>query len=214
MRLKAVGKRCPSLLPLLVVAFATVSARAEYIYDTYHSTGVADSKKVLQVRMKPDASGQPTDEVEVRTLCAKSDGLRECAESIIIKKDRLESTASAEKAQYEQLLSGIDKKNEADKKTEKLVGGSLTMTGLALAFPPSAPVAIPVALALEGGGIANKHNADESMAEVIKARDPRLESMSASVIKKALSEDVAVSDFRRGDALEIVRSNLKELFLE
>lgn len=212
MKFETAGKVRRSFMPVVhaatvaIVALASASAHAEYIYDAYHSTGVEDSKKVLKVSLRADAAGNPTDDVEVITLCRGADALlRECTDRIVIKKDRLDSVVKLEKAQYQRLLDGFDK----DSKTKKLVGGSLSMTGLALAFPPAAPVALPLALLLEGAGIANKHKASTEDAQ---KRDPRLEPMSASVIQKALSENVAVSDYRRGDEIEQLRSDLKDLF--
>jgi hypothetical protein len=192
-----------------MVALISVSARAEYIYDAYHSTGVADSKKVLQVRLSPNAVGAPTDDVEVRTLCREGGELRECEDRIAIKKDRLDTVVSLEKAQYQRLLDGFKKDSRKDTNTEKIVGGSLSMSGLPLAYPPAAAVAVPLAVLLEEAGIVKHHKYD---AEQIKKPDPRLEPMSANVIQKALSEDVAISDYRRGDEIEQLRSNLKELF--
>ncbi|MFL5813354.1 MAG: hypothetical protein ACJ763_07225 [Bdellovibrionia bacterium] len=208
MKFETVEKARKSFVPVfavVVIALTSTSAKAEYIYDAYHSTGVADSKKVLQVRLRPDATGTLADEVEVRTLCREGSELRECADKIVIRKDRLDSVVGLEKAQYQRLLDSFKK----DAKTEKYVGGSLGMTGLAMAYPPVAVVAVPLAVLLEGAGIVNHHKAN---AEQAKKPDPRLETMSASVIQKALSEDVAVSDYRRGDEIEQLRSNLKDLF--
>jgi hypothetical protein len=191
----------------VVVALTSASAKAGYIYDAYHSTGVADSKKVLQVRLKPDATGTLADEVEVRTLCKEGSELHECADKIVIKKDRLDSVVGLEKAQYQRLLNSFKKES----KPEKYVSGTLGMTGLAMAYPPAAVVAVPLALLLEGAGIVSRHDTE---AEQAKKPDPRLETMSASVIQKAISEDVAVRDYRRGDEIEQLRSNLKDLFFE
>lgn len=212
MRFETFGKLHRSLLPVLVVALTSASARAGYIYDTYHSTGVSDSKKVLQVRPRVDATGQPTDEVEVRTLCAQSGGLRECGDTFVVKKDRLESVAALEQAQYQRLMDSIDNQHKKEKKTEENVQKSLTSVGVALAFPPAAPVAVPLFLFFEGRAISNRYGSQEKNDEASKKPDPRLDSMSASVIKKALSQDVAVSDYRRGDEIELLRSNLKDLF--
>lgn len=209
MRSKVIGNLRLSLLPALVVALTSLSAKAGYIYDAYHSTGVADSKKLLQVRLRADATGHPTDEVEVRTLCQQNNELHECADKIVIKKDRLDTVVTLEKDQYQRLLDSIDKAKKTESKTKGWVGGSLSMTGLALAFPPAAPVAIPLSLLLEGRAIASRN---EGHDEAPKKSDPRLETMSAGVIQKALSENVAVSDYRQGDEIELLRSNLKDIF--
>jgi hypothetical protein len=211
-----------TILSILSAAFAPL-AHAEYIYDTYRAHGVQDAQKLLQVQLMKGQDGQPTNQVEIRTLCRDGAEMKECADRIVVPKDRLEALAKLENVQYQRLLASFDKNGAGEsvadrdsfwnlKPSQQLATGAVTAMALALACPPAAAIAGGAFVVLMGGTMVavGKEAYDEHKKLEFKD-DPRLGKGIAQSVVKALNQDVGISDSYQDDMIQLTHEDLKAM---
>lgn len=198
----------------LSLIFCGTTARAGYLFDSYQSNSADTAAKVISVE------GLGEEQIEVRTLCRGDDQqLSACGEPIRVSRARVMELADAEQMQFDRLLASFERKPAPARKSENgLPNAAFASMALGVAFPPSAPVAIPLGALL--GVVAaidqasKKSEAPEAEPTFESQSHPKLGRLTARAIKKALTENVAISDYRKRDAIAMARANIEDLFSE